>query len=466
MPDAARFAGRVALVTGGASGLGLATARRLGDEGARVAIVDLPAARPADAASHLGSSALGLEADVTDAAQVDAAVARVEVALGPIDALVTSAGISRVGSVLDTTPEDFERVLAVNLTGTFVVVQAVARRMVARRRGRIVLLGSITGSRVWNDRAAYAASKGGVIALAKACAVDLAPYGIAVNSVSPGPVATPQTADLHGPTIRRAVESAVPMARYGEPDEIAAAIAWLLCDDSRFVSGHDLVVDGALTAAAIRYDRVRADRERGTPNEASSGAGCRGGTREARARIRRQGRARRRRLRRTSARRSRAGSRGTARGSSSPAATRRRPPRLARALAADGATRARARVRRALAPTSIRVAVELAAERHGVPDLLVNSLGVQNEQPMLEVTEEAFDEIIDVNLKAAMFLGAGGRARCRSRAGAAAATCTSCRCARSSACAAAAIRPTARARAGSRCWSSSTRPSSRRTASP
>src|SRR6188474_2044907 len=102
MSDATRFAGRVALVTGGASGLGFATARRLRDEGARVAIVDLPAARPADAATQLGPSVLGIYADVTDAAQVAHAVDRVEVALGPIDALVTSAGVSCVGSVLDT----------------------------------------------------------------------------------------------------------------------------------------------------------------------------------------------------------------------------------------------------------------------------------------------------------------------------------------------------------------------------
>ena len=261
MSDAARFSGRVALVTGGASGLGFATARRLRDEGARVGIVDLPSARPADAATQLGHAVLGIDADVTDTAQVAHAVDRIEVALGPIDALVTSAGVSHVGSVLDTEPDAFAAVIAVNLTGTFVTVQAVARRMMTRRRGRIVLLGSITGTRVWNDRAAYAASKGGVIALAKACAVDLAPWGIGVNSVSPGPVATPQTAGLHGPTIRRAVESAVPMGRYGEPDEIAAAIVWLLSGDAGFVTGHDLVVDGALTAAAIRYDRTRAERE-------------------------------------------------------------------------------------------------------------------------------------------------------------------------------------------------------------
>ena len=123
------------------------------------------------------------------------------------------------------------------------------------------MLASITGTRVWTARAAYAASKGGVIAFMKACAVDLAAHGITVNSVSPGPIATPQTAELHGPTIRRAVEAAVPLGRYGDAEEAAAAIAFLLSDDARFVSGHDLVVDGALTAAAIRYDRARADAE-------------------------------------------------------------------------------------------------------------------------------------------------------------------------------------------------------------
>jgi NAD(P)-dependent dehydrogenase (short-subunit alcohol dehydrogenase family) len=262
MSEGGRFGGRVALVTGGASGLGFATASRLHAEGARVVLVDLDATAATVAAARLGPDAIGIAADVTDPAAIETAVADAEKRAGPIDALVTSAGMSRQGDVLDTTPSDFARVVAVNLTGTFLAVQAVAKRMVARKRGRIVMLGSISGSRVWNARTAYVASKGGVIALAKSCAVDLAPHGITVNSVSPGPIATPQTAALHGRTIRAAVESAVPMARYGTPEEVADTIAFLLSDDARFVTGHDLVVDGGLTSAAIRYDRAGADAER------------------------------------------------------------------------------------------------------------------------------------------------------------------------------------------------------------
>ena len=113
---------------------------------------------------------------------------------GRIDGLVTSAGISRVGSVLDTAPADWAQVLAVNLTGTFNATRAAVRHMAARRAGRVVMLASISGTHVWTARAAYAASKGGVIAFMKSCAVDLAAHGITVNSVSPGPIATPQTA--------------------------------------------------------------------------------------------------------------------------------------------------------------------------------------------------------------------------------------------------------------------------------
>ena len=264
MSEAApRFDGRVVLITGGASGLGLAAAHRLAGEGAHVVLLDLPGPRLAEAVASLALPARGaaVPVDVTDAAALDAAVAHVAATHGRIDGLVTSAGVSRVGSVLDTTPAEWAQVLAVNLTGTFNATRAAARHMAERRAGRIVMLASITGTRVWTARAAYAASKGGVIAFMKACAVDLAAHGITVNSVSPGPIATPQTADLHGPTIRHAVEAAVPFGRYGDADEVAAAIVFLLSDDARFVSGHDLVVDGALTAAAIRYDRARADAE-------------------------------------------------------------------------------------------------------------------------------------------------------------------------------------------------------------
>jgi 3-oxoacyl-[acyl-carrier protein] reductase len=252
-----RFAGRTAFITGGASGLGLASARRLLREGARVALADVNAhelrrvaEELAQPAGHVSCHAL----DVTNAAQVEEAVAAAWHAHGAIDVLVNSAGVSFQGSVLDTPIEAWRRVLDINLTGTYLATQAVARRMVERRQGRIVMIASISGQQVWSGRAAYCSSKGAVLALAKSCAIDLAPFGITVNSVSPGPIETAQTATLHGPVIRQAIVQATPMARYGQADEVADAIAFLASDDARFVNGHDLVVDGGLTSAAILYD--------------------------------------------------------------------------------------------------------------------------------------------------------------------------------------------------------------------
>lgn len=120
--------------------------------------------------------------------------------------------------------------------------------MIPRRHGRIVMLGSITASHVWSGRAAYAASKGGVLALARSCAADLAVHGITVNAVSPGPIATPQTAALHSAAIREKVEGRTPMGRYGTPEEVADFIAFLCSSDARFVTGHELRVDGGWTA--------------------------------------------------------------------------------------------------------------------------------------------------------------------------------------------------------------------------
>lgn len=253
----ARFAGKTAFVTGGASGLGLAAARRLLREGARVALADVNAHELRRVADDLGQPRGHVThhpLDVTDAAQVEAAVAAAWQAHGAIDVLVNSAGVSFQGSVLDTPIEAWRRVLDINLSGTYLCTQATARRMVERRQGRIVMIASISGQQVWSGRAAYCASKGAVLALAKSCAIDLAPFGITVNSVSPGPIETAQTATLHGPVIRQAIVRATPMARYGQADEVADAIAFLASDDARFVNGHDLVVDGGLTSAAILYD--------------------------------------------------------------------------------------------------------------------------------------------------------------------------------------------------------------------
>jgi NAD(P)-dependent dehydrogenase (short-subunit alcohol dehydrogenase family) len=252
-----RFAGRVALITGGASGLGFAAAQRLVREGCTAVLADVNAQALEAAAASLGAGTQRVVMDVGDATQVQRGVAQALAAAGRIDILVNSAGVSFQGSVLDNPLDAWERVLRINLTGSYLVTQAVARHMAERRSGRIVMLASISGQQVWSGRVAYSSSKAGVVGLMKSCAIDLAPLGITVNAVSPGPIATPQTAALHNEVVRAAVVAATPMARYGKPEEVADVIAFLASDDARFVTGHELVVDGGLTSAAILYDLAR-----------------------------------------------------------------------------------------------------------------------------------------------------------------------------------------------------------------
>ncbi len=252
-----RLVDKVALITGAASGLGRAAATRLLADSACLALADIDTAalervraqfdQPAD---RVRSYVLDVREPAAVQEAVDAAVAD----FGRIDILVNSAGVSCQGSVLDNPLDAWHRVIAINLTGSYLCTQAVARHMVTRRAGRIVMLASISGQQVWSGRVAYTSSKGGVLALAKSCAIDLAPYGICVNSVSPGPIETPQTAVLHNQVVRDAIVRATPMARYGQPEEVADVIAFLASDEARFVTGHDLVVDGGLTSAAILYD--------------------------------------------------------------------------------------------------------------------------------------------------------------------------------------------------------------------
>jgi 3-oxoacyl-[acyl-carrier protein] reductase len=243
-------------VTGGASGIGRATAHRLLAEGAAVVIADIAGDRVEEAVRALAQSGKvsGLVMDVTDWAQVESRTREAADRMAGLDILVTSAGVSHPGTAWETTLEDWTRVLAINLTGSFLCVRAAAPIMMRQGFGHIVMLASISGAQVWSERAAYSASKGGVLALAKSCAVDLAAHGITVNSVSPGPIATPQTESLHSPEIREKVRDRTPMRRYGTPEEVADAIAFLCSEDARFVTGHDLRVDGGLTAAAILFD--------------------------------------------------------------------------------------------------------------------------------------------------------------------------------------------------------------------
>ncbi|MGH6814925.1 MAG: SDR family NAD(P)-dependent oxidoreductase [Hyphomicrobiaceae bacterium] len=252
--DAAANDGQVVLVTGGASGIGLATAEHLIAAGAKVAIFDLAADGLAAVRSrYTGIAQVRADAlDVTDEAAVERAVAAAESELGPITGVVNSAGISTDVPTLDTPADLFRRILDVNVVGTFLVGRTAARRMTARRHGAIVNIASISGLRGSKGRAAYGASKGAVITLTKVMANDLARYGLRVNAVAPGPVETPMVKALHTAEDRAIYRRFVPMRRYAEPAEIARVVAFLLDDkQASYITGEILAVDGGFRGAGI-----------------------------------------------------------------------------------------------------------------------------------------------------------------------------------------------------------------------
>lgn len=242
-----RLDGKVALVTGGLSGIGAATARRLAEEGATVVAADLSA----------GTTTLGrgpvapFRVDVADQDSVDLLLRALLDRHGRLDCLVNSAGIGRDTPFLDTSLEAFDQLIRVNLRGTFVVGQAAARAMRDKGGGSIVNVASVSGVVGNLGRSAYGASKGGVVVLSKVMAVDLAPYGIRVNVLAPGPVETPLVAQVHTPYVRQQWGVRVPMRRYGTPEEMAAVAAFLCSDDASYVTGHVLAADGGFLGAGL-----------------------------------------------------------------------------------------------------------------------------------------------------------------------------------------------------------------------
>lgn len=245
-----RFTGKVAIVTGGASGIGRACVQRLAAEGAIVWIADLPG----HARDLVGenSHVLSLDMDVADPASVQSGIATVLKRSGCIDVAVNSAGIVLDAAVQDTEPRDFARIIAVNLQGTFHLCRYVLPSMIARRAGAIVNVSSDAGLVGQPSQAAYCASKGGVVQFTRAAALDAAPYGIRVNCVCPCFVSTPLLEawiSASGDPARARAEAAAtqPMGRVGQPREIAAATAYLASDEARFVTGIALPVDGGST---------------------------------------------------------------------------------------------------------------------------------------------------------------------------------------------------------------------------
>lgn len=254
MSSTGEFSGKVALVTGGANGIGLATARQFVEGGATVIIGDLKAddaSRAASELASLGEKPATCQLDVADPEDVTAKIAGIAETHGRIDILVHSAGIGMEKSFLTTTPEEWRRLIDVDLSGTFFCGQAVARLMKANRFGRIVNLASTAGIKGGSDRAAYGAAKGGVIALTKVMAVELAPYGITVNALAPGAIETDLVKKMHTAETRRSYLSKIPLDRYGTPEETASAAVYLCSERAGYISGHILSIDGGFLAAGV-----------------------------------------------------------------------------------------------------------------------------------------------------------------------------------------------------------------------
>ena len=244
-----RFEDQVAIVTGAAHGIGAATARRLGQEGAAVVVADMDLAAAevmADTIMQAGSQAIAVQVDVTQRADVEAMLAAAVAAFGQVDVLANIAGIAHDEPFLEITDEWWHRTLAVNLTGVFTCSQTVARHMVARQiAGRIVNMASTNGLVGEADLAHYNASKFGVVGLTMTMAIELGPHNIRVNSVCPGLIKTRLTQPaLAKPAWVQGYLPKIPMNRFGEPEEVAAAVAFLASTDSGFITGHQLVIDG------------------------------------------------------------------------------------------------------------------------------------------------------------------------------------------------------------------------------
>lgn len=249
---------RVAVITGGASGIGAAIARKLGGRGMAIVVMDVDAAGSQRTVAGLGAAGIKAKAvaiDVTSQQSVTDAFEQVRESFGRCDVLVNCAGIAKTFPFLEFPLDNWQKTMDVNLTGSLLCAQHAGRMMVAQRWGRIVNIASVAGMRaVGTGRTAYGTSKAALIALTRQMAVELAEHGVTANAVCPGPVDTPMTQVLHSDKFRGEYTRAIPMNRYGSIDEVAAVAAFLASEDASYVTGIAMPVDGGFLAAGARPD--------------------------------------------------------------------------------------------------------------------------------------------------------------------------------------------------------------------
>ncbi|MBE3129800.1 MAG: SDR family oxidoreductase [Acidobacteria bacterium] len=248
------LAGKRVLVTGGAQGIGAATAGRFLDEGARVAILDKNPEALAETAERLPSLATTIRADVSAAGEVAAAFAEIDRLWGGLDVLVNNAGISIRHRFLDITQEEWRRVIQTNLDGAFYIAREAARRMMNGNGGVILNMGSTNGIMGYHHYADYNASKAGVIELTRSMALELAPR-VRVNCVCPGYILTPMQEAEYAPAMLAAFQAKIPLGRLGKPEDVAALFAFLASDEAAFITGQMFVIDGGEIAGGLASQR-------------------------------------------------------------------------------------------------------------------------------------------------------------------------------------------------------------------
>lgn len=256
---------RVALVTGAARGIGLATAKKFLAEGWRVALLDIEGELLARSVADidLAEATLAITCDVSDPAAVEAAMAAIMSRFGRLDALVNNAGIAVFAPALETSDADWNRIMAVNLTGPFLCTKAAVPLMRDGSGGAIVNITSISAVRASTLRSAYGTSKAGLAHLTKQLAVELASLNIRVNAVAPGPVDTAMAKQVHTREIRADYHDAIPLNRYGLEEELAEAVYFLCSERASYITGQILAVDGGFDAAGIGLPTLRGERRNG-----------------------------------------------------------------------------------------------------------------------------------------------------------------------------------------------------------